>query len=278
MDFQQLTYFIFAAIQSSASSSIFTGAFGAFFGAWGAQAVISRGQRRQLVIAELNSINAALSVCFSICNTYANLKKQQALPILQAVEQARLNRDSIVEKNKALSPPFRLPVEVNFDFQTIVAPKVPTELLERTIYEKIAIQGRGLGAFNSMVNAVNNLNSAISYREQLMHDFKERNPPANEKLRLYLGDKTADGGADSRYPDCVKAINSGVDDCIFLSKTISDDLARYGETLRGKHTGWLMGPLPKIAKIDWSRLSESGLLPPEANYEGWLKGFRPTVS
>jgi len=47
-------------------ATIVAGGFGAYFGAWSAQAIIARKQDRQSVVAELNSINAVLAADFMI--------------------------------------------------------------------------------------------------------------------------------------------------------------------------------------------------------------------
>ncbi|MBB3381549.1 MULTISPECIES: hypothetical protein [unclassified Rhizobium] len=273
MDLPQLTDLLSGALQSTAFNNLALGAFGAFFGAWGAQAVISSGQRRQLVVAELNSINAALNLCFSICNVYGSQKKQHALPMLESIEKIRAERDAIAEKNKVLSAPLSLVLQSPLDLRTISPVKTPIELLERLVFEKIAMQGRGLAAFNALVGAVHNLNAAIDFREALLIDFKRQNLPSDQSIPFYLGDRNSVGHSDTRYPDSVKAINLYASDCIFFAKTLAEDLSRHGAAVRKKHSSWFRDSLPKLSEMDLSPMLKAGLLPPDKDYENWLAGF-----
>ncbi|WFU07666.1 hypothetical protein QA646_10015 [Rhizobium sp. CB3090] len=273
MELHEAMNWIADSIQSPAFNNLSTGAFGAFFGAWGAQAIISRGQRRQSVVAELNNISAALGLCFSICNTYASLKAQHVRPLSKSVEDAREQRRLIDEKNKNLRGPLRRPLELTFDFRTIPRPRAPIELLEKLVFEKIAMRGRGPIAFIALMNAVDSLNSAIAFREELILDIKARNLPAKELVSLYLGSPVSDRGTDSRYPDSVEAIDSHTNDCIFFSQIVAADLAEYGKAFRKKHSGPLTRALPKLPAADWSSLREQQLLPDESNYASWLSSF-----
>src|SRR4051812_17890906 len=57
--------------------TLVTAAFGAFAGAW----VASRRDTKRAIIAELNSVNAARALCFSICNKFLSLKGQHIAPL-----------------------------------------------------------------------------------------------------------------------------------------------------------------------------------------------------
>jgi hypothetical protein len=272
MNFPQLMDLASGVLQSIAFNNFTTGAFGAFFGAWGAQAVISRGQRRQSVKTELNSINAALTLCRSTCSSYVNMKQQHALPALQSIEKVRAQLGALLEQKKA--SPERPPLSFNptFDFRTIVPAIVPVLQLERQIFEKISIHSRGLAALNELLSAVRSLEIAIAFREQLIVEYKERKLNMNEGVQFYIGSETSNG-TDSRYPDCVNGINFYVDSCIFFSKILADDLAQHATALREKNAGLLMGSLPKVAPVDWSPLLKTGLLPKNETYSKWLENF-----
>jgi hypothetical protein len=272
MNLPEATNLISTILQSTAFNNLTTGAFGALFGALGAQAIVSRQQRRQSVVTELNNVNAALSLCFSTCSAFANAKRQHALPILDAIEDIRMQRDAIWETNKTLTAPLRLPFKPTLEFRTVVPVNVPIEQLERQIFGKISIYGRGLAALSELVRANKGLDHAIAYREELVVEYKGRERSPEEATHFYLGNTTS-GGTDTRYPNSVDAINSQMDACIFFSKILADDLARYGNALRKKNAGWLMRSLPKVAKIDWSPMMDNGIFPSEKTFEKWVKAF-----
>jgi hypothetical protein len=60
-------------------------AFGAFAGAW----INARIQARKTALAEINSINAALALSFSICNRAVSLKKQHVSQMVMRYERAQ---------------------------------------------------------------------------------------------------------------------------------------------------------------------------------------------
>ena len=68
-------------------ATIVAGGFGAYFGAWSAQAIIARKQDRQSVVAELNSINAVLAADFMITNVFIGFKKQHVLGLRTRYEE-----------------------------------------------------------------------------------------------------------------------------------------------------------------------------------------------
>src|ERR1700732_1327881 len=100
--------------ESEAFSTIVAGAFGAFFGAWGAQAVISRNQAKERVIAELNSVRAALMLGFSISNAFVGLKKQHILSLQQQYEEAQRE----FKKFQQLAANHRGPQQLVFNLHT----------------------------------------------------------------------------------------------------------------------------------------------------------------
>jgi hypothetical protein len=87
-------------------NTLVAGAFGAFFGAWGAQAVISRSQFKQSIVTELNAINAAMALCFAICNRFVALKKQHLKPLFDKYRKAREAFLSSRFKSRHLRPLF----------------------------------------------------------------------------------------------------------------------------------------------------------------------------
>jgi hypothetical protein len=117
-------------------------AFGAFAGAW----VSSRAQNKKVVVAELNSIRVALLLCFSISNTFIALKKQHIRPMRHRYVEARKGYDTLKKTPWKRRGPSPLVYEFVADYLTISPVKVPTQVLEQYVFEKILLPSKGLAA------------------------------------------------------------------------------------------------------------------------------------
>ncbi len=118
-------------------STLAAAAFGAFAGAF----INNRVQTRKTAVAELNSISAAMELCFSICNTSIGLKRQHVAPMRDAYQSQRKAHDRTVAADRAAGRIHAFFFEA--DLQTLLAPRMPTDLLERCVFDKISIRGRG---------------------------------------------------------------------------------------------------------------------------------------
>jgi hypothetical protein len=260
-------------VASDAFSTLVAGAFGAFFGAWGAQAVISRGQSKQSMVGELNSISAALALCFTISNHFMSLKRQHVRALRDDYEQALQDFEA---SWKRPSPPGQPKViEVRADLQTLTPLKVPIDRLERHIFEKISIRGRAPVAATDLIAAIDSLERSIEYRNGLITEIRQG--PALSPLALaerYFGLTDANGRRDERFRQSITAIFNQTDDCIFFSRILADDLLAYGAALRRRYIWKFVSRFPKFVPADWSVAESEGLIPTEEQYANWLRGFK----
>jgi hypothetical protein len=255
--------------------TVIAGAFGAFFGAWGAHAIISRNQKKQALIKEVNSINAALILCFSISNSFISLKRQHVRPMFIRYNQVKEDYSNFLLRRKTNNGVSPLVFTLQADLQTLSMVRVPTEILEREVFENISMHGRGLVAAVQLVNAIDGVDKAIEYRNELIGEIRQRSPyPAKELTELYLGLSNEDGAIDERYRSGVEEIHRQTDDCIFFSLILADDLSLHGTKLRRRKAWVLWSRLPKLTKIDWSIAEDADLLPSRNQYENWLRGFK----
>lgn len=261
-------------IASNSFETLVAGAFGAFFGAWGAQAIITRNQTKLAVITELNSVNAAFTLCVSICNKFMSLKRQHVRPMRDRYAAVC---EEYVRFQKAGSPHIGAPTrifELHADLQTMSPVKVPVEILERYVFENISIRGRALAAAVDLVSAIDGLDKSIKYRNDLIAEIQEAVPSPEILISKYLGKKTADGINDERFRMNMDAIYAQTDDCIFFSRILADDLQDYGVKLKRRHAWRLLLNLPRQSCIDWSIAERANLIPTTKQYARWLRVLR----
>jgi hypothetical protein len=255
--------------------SAFSGTAGILFGAW----LTSRKETKKAVIAELNSINSAAAVCFSIANKYMSLKKQHVRPMFQAFMAARAQHEKII--NEARSRPSAEPLtfELFADLQTMSPVWAPVELLERLVFEKTSARGRALVAAVDLISAIGDLEQLMKARNVFIDELRSASPlPTRSLVEKYLGITSIDGNRDERYFSAMRGISQKTDDCIFFSRVLADDLLMYGNKLRNKHKWRYRLRSINLAQTDWSEAERQGLLPSNDLYTDWLKGFATPVS
>lgn len=278
MDQQTLLELIRNIEKTEAFDTLITGvlaaAFGAFFGAWGAQAVIARNQKRQAITEELNAINGAIGMSFFICNRFLALKDQHVKRLhdeyIRSREAARQAKE--VAQNEASSKPQIL--EFVMDLQTITPIKLPTERLEKFVFEKISVRGRAPIAAVDLVGAIDGLQQSITLRNELILEYRtDQRASHTERAMRYFGFRNEQGVVDDRYASTVDAIYAQTDDCIFFARTLADDLYTYGVKLRKKSAWKDRWRIPKLTQLDWSKAEENSLMPPPQQYKDWLAAF-----
>jgi hypothetical protein len=140
--------------------------------------------------------------------------------------------------------------------------ELPTDLLERCLFDKITVGGRPLITAVQLVGCIDSLDKSISYRNELIADFGKMSPiPPQVLLQKYLGVKTTDGITDEKFKGNLHAIADQTDDCIFFSRLLADDLLKHGRKLRRRHARSFRFGLPKLHTADWSEATASGLIP-----------------
>jgi hypothetical protein len=245
-----------------------TAAFGAFAGAWAA----SRRETKRAVVAELNSVAAARMLTFSICNKFLGLKRQHILP---TYTEYRRSREEFMRLRAMFERGEHIPIpEFRADLRTISPIWVPTQSLERQVFEKISIRGRALAAAVDLVGATDGLEKSIRYREELISEIKQQSPWQPLPLALkYYGLRTPDGVIDERFQSNLLALHAQTDDCIFFARTLGENLFEYGSQLRRRNAWKFAFALPKMARENWAFAEAAGLLPDPGLYENWLRGF-----
>jgi hypothetical protein len=241
--------------------TLITAAFGAFAGAF----LASRGKNKTDLIAELNSVKATLTLCFTICSSCISGKKQIFGPLNDSYQK---ELHSYHNRGPGL-------FEFHADLQTITPVKLPNETLERHVFDKIRIQGRPLVAAVTLIGVLDSLEKSVTYRNDLIAEFKATKFPSDkEKAELYFGSQNATGTTNARFKLNIAALAAQIDDCIFFSRLLADDLLTYGnKVIRQNRWKYRLG-FSELLPADWSAVEKEGLIPPTEQYANWLKGFK----
>lgn len=249
----------------SAVKTIVTAAFGTMIGAW----LTSRSQEKRRVVEELKAIHAAHSLCISIVNRAMALKLQQVRPMKQRHEEA-------VQAFTAHKLSGRGPLELNLDLQSIGQLKFPGELLEKVVFDKCGLGGKGLAAVISLTGAIDDLRNSIEFRNDLIEQFRTKQSEMTEleRIQWYVGG-AGTGQIDNRFAHNLEAISKKTDDCIFFCKILSDELLERSDHLRARSWWKYRLGMPKLWPVDWTNATEADLIPAEDQYANWTSGFQP---
>jgi hypothetical protein len=123
-------------------------------------------------------------LCVSICNSSIGFKRQFVAPMHEAYERVRKEYDqTVAARREGQKARFAL----RADLQTLMLPKMPLEVLERYVFEKVSIRGRALAAAVQLVGSIDGLANTIANRNELIVEFREMLPDQNWQNTWGLG-------------------------------------------------------------------------------------------
>jgi hypothetical protein len=253
-------------------NTLVAGAMGAFFGAVGAQVIVSRAQEKQRVSGELNSVNSAVMLSWSICSTFVGLKKQHVRDLVKRFEDEQQRFREFREKPR---PNLGVPEVfiLRLDLQSLSPITTPIKALEGLVFERISLAPRLLALAAQLIGAIDGLGHTIKVRQELIDEQIRLKRDGEVLCGWYLGTPIKDV-IDGRFAMNVKAISNQTDDCIFFAKELGYELTRYGKTLRTRKLTRLHFGLPKIVIADWGDVEAAGLFPSDDLYKSWFTSFK----
>jgi hypothetical protein len=242
--------------------ALVTAGAGVVFGAW----LTSRAQTKRAIVAELHALRAAQALCFSVANKALAIKRQHIRPMKEALDAA-IAAHAVFAANPIG------PLAIQLDLKTLSQTNFPTTALEKILFDKCFLGGEGVATTVAVSDAADDLKLSIDFRNDLIAEFR-KNPPANhqQRLEVYLG-LPANGAMDERFKNNVHALFAQANDCIFFARRLGDLILKSENTLRRPNAWKYRLPGTKLKPANWSVAERAGLIPPDADYSDWLKGF-----
>lgn len=258
-DFFNSTFF-------TAIAGSFAGALG---GAWAAQSIAEKAKYKEQLLKEICYTNASIMVATGICSSLLQLKKQY---IKSLKENLEAQKTAFLEYQKKFAlGQVRKDEEFHiiYDFQTLLSPLLPLDILQRQVFEELSLVGRPLRLTTTLYQTVQELSMSLEKRNQLIELYKGTNTisPA-----LYFGFPQV-GQVNQDYPSAVDAIYSQTDDGIFFSQLLSKDLVEHGNQLLMKLGRLSKKDLPVISTFDFTEAEITGYMPSSDNYTDWFTKF-----
>jgi len=261
------------SVEKFFDSGFFTAIVGTFIaayaGARAAQLIAEKTRNRDELLRELRVTNATTMVAFGICNTLLSAKKQHIKTLKDQFDQQRvLTREVLAKQQQGQAGV----VEFHADYRTLTPLALPLSILQTQIFEKLSLHGRPIALVTTLIQSMDGLNVAIAKRNELIESYKKSTLPHNQLLALYFGFSFG-GQVNQEYPDLLEAIYRQTDDGIFFGAQLCQELSEHGDLLAASFKKLFGKGAPRIAKPDFSKARDAGLLPNDGDYADWFNMF-----
>lgn len=252
-------------------SALISAGFGAGIGAWMAGRIATSAKLRDELLAELRSIDVAITLCISVIDVAGSLKKQHVSEFLKKYE-SDLARFANYKAAAKREEPFQLSIN-HLKFQAIAPPTVE---LQSLILKDISMSPNGVKSTISLADAVGNLNGMIGAYNALLEMFRNGALPAGFAPEHYYLAMPVEGVVNNEYGSAVQGIATYTDDVIFFACKLSECLTSQGLKVRDRYEE-LSGEKRLIRRAD-SIGENADLIPPDSAYEAWMRGWEDDFS
>ncbi len=243
---------------------------GACAGAYAAQRIAARANLKNEYVKEIRAATAGFNLSTVICNGCLALKSQHVKALRENYDEKKTEFMKFFELHKAGMLPPDSTFELRADFQTVPPRIAPVAELKNILFDKLPGRRRAMIFSSLLAQSIESLNSSLAERSRLVEEFRNSGPHSQAELfHFYFGLADANGVVDNRYGGIVAAIYHYLDDCIFFSKGIADDLSDYGKTLHASFNKKFKEKLGPVGELKIEKEEYRKLLPDEGEYASW---------
>ena len=264
-----------AVLFNSAFTTSLVGALaGAYAGAMAAQRIAEGAKEREQFVNQIRSVNATMTVAFTICNIGFSLKKQHVKELYNTFVAKKAELAEFKRKHEAGQIARNTAFEFQADFRKVQMPLVPVDLLRGLVYEKLSITGRPWALVATLSGVVSSLADVMATRDRLIEGFKELGPGRQMLLPpLYFGLPFGAGHVSTEYADTVEGLQRLSDDLIFFGALLVKDVKEHGEKILAEYKAKFKDVKESVGSVDFEQPQKDGLMPNEVDYQDWLRGF-----
>lgn len=262
------------ALNSAFTTSLVGALAGAFAGARAAQRIAESAKESENLLGQLRATNAAVTVAFTICNSFIQLKKQhiQAMYVGYNAQFAELQE--FHRKRNAGEIPREQPFRFHADLRSVQLPLMPIEVLQRLVFDKLSVTGRPLALAATIAGTIDSLRDLMEKRAELVSQFRAIPPGGHaDTVALYFGLPYGDGRMSTEYKDTLEGVYNQVDNGIFFSELLCKDLKAFGDEALIKYKKLAKKTTESVGEIDFALARKDNLMPDESKFSDWLRGF-----
>lgn len=260
-----------AALNSAFTTSLVGALAGAFFGAMAAQRIAVRTKRVDQLLDQVRMANTAIMASFAYCNHLLAFKRQHVRPLYESFSAQKRDLAEFHRMRDAGNIPKEQPFQFNADLRTVQMPLLPVAAIERLLFERLSVSGRPLALAIQLAGVSASLGDMTERRLLLIEGFKQL--PQQGVVAMYFG-LPFGGRVSTEFADVLEAMHRLTDDGIFFSKLLCEDLVQLGNKSLDEYKKLSKQSSEKVAELDFTIARDGGLLPDEAEYQDWLRGFK----
>src|ERR1700682_4983933 len=266
----QLSIVLGPFLNSNFVTSLVGAGAGAWAGAYAAQRIAARVKLREELTKESSGATAAFNLATMICNVCLGLKGHHIDRMYKSYEQKKNEFLRFYEQHRAGPLPAGATFELEADFQSVPPITTPAEDLKNIVFSKTPGSRRSV-IFTAMLSqSLQLLNESINERNRLIEEFRTSGPHSQAELfHFYFAVRDQSGNVDNRYNSIVTALYRYVDDCIFFSKSVADELTVHGKKIARSFNKQFNGQIAPVGELKISKKEYQEIMPDKAEYADW---------
>ena len=255
----KLLPFAAATLQSSFTTALL----GAFFGAAAANHFSVRNSRRNALQERLFASNAATNFAITTFNHAVGFKAQLRAVLYENYFSDRERYISFLKDLETEKKTFT----IQYDFSPVRGFDTNAEKLLELVTYKAGASQKAIMAAANLAQILSSLEAFLSKRsEELARLACEKAECGDDEFaRRFFGLEETNGNVDTRLHDAVDAIRQQLDDAIFFSAFIAEELAEQNQSL-SREIG-STSPAPALFVVNDSKFND--LMPDRSNYSDW---------
>lgn len=260
---------------SAFTTSLIGALAGAFAGAVAAQRIAERGKLRDELKREIRNTNAGIIVAFDVLNSVGALKRQHVRALKEAYDAELLRHAKFVNDVTTGRVQSNGAYELFLDFRQMPLLSPPVAALQEIAFGRLSITGRALSLTASVAEHIQNLNSSLQRRNELISMYRDGKFPAGAEVEmLYLGIPYGGGHVNREYGDSIDAIASYTNDAIFCAYLLCADLRKHGIELATSYGKQFKDAPPPVNNVDFQQAREDGTIPQDEKYPMWFTAYK----
>ncbi|WP_155295357.1 hypothetical protein [Chromobacterium violaceum] len=260
------------ALNSPFTTSLLGSLAGAFGGAWAAQRIAEKSKNAEQLLSKINATNTAITLSFSVCNRFMSIKKEL---YREYYENYLRDQKRFHEVFQAEAPPENGPEEFVLNMRIFYKPLLPVSELQQTIAEKLSANGILLALPIQLAMVADGIERLLDSHRGFIEMIRAiPDDGMNAKTYFYFGKLSPNGGGSTEFPDTLSGINQHIDDGIFFSHLLCEELMQVGGKYLADYKKIKKDTEDRISTVDFQNIMHENLIPSKELYQDWLKAFK----
>ena len=266
----------FDAIKSFANSAFVTSLFGAlagaFAGARAAQQIAERSKEREQLVDQIRVSNSAIVIAFFSCNSAMTIQEQHVKQIYKQYQEDKATISQAISIGRQ-SQTGQQPIHFTADMRRFPPPVAPLATLKELVFRILSSYGRPLALVSAIEQAYAGMEDSVKRRDALIHRFASGQILQEEFINRYFGWPLPNSDTDQEFSDLIEAVHSYLNDIIFFSALLCEDLEEYAVNIRLLYVAKFGKNAPTVSSVDLSSPRQRGIIPPSSDYVSWTTSF-----